>query len=141
MSKIKYNLYKILVFTEKTIFKNLISITLFFIFVLGLFSSFNTTYDIPEYITVYETEDVIIKYSRSVYDDIHGDIEQTTNEVNEKYNNLEPAEITFNISKYQYLNSRAELHANIDWKMDSILWPLHPNYKETLVKCCISNML
>ena len=46
------------------------------------------TYPEPLYYTVYETEDVIIKYSREIYHDIHGVREETTETVYLKYNNL-----------------------------------------------------
>jgi len=45
-------------------------------------------YPEPVYYTVYETENVIIKYSREVYYDIYGIREETTDIVYDKYRNL-----------------------------------------------------
>ena len=52
-------------------------------------------YPEPIYYTVYETENVIIKYSREIYHDIYGVQEKTLKQVNKRFKNKTKDQIEY----------------------------------------------
>jgi len=123
-----------LVFTKTLIFKNLVSKILFFASVLFFLSSFNRPYPHPEYYTFETSDGVIHKWSREVYFDYYGTIEETTNEVYLKYDKMSH----FEIDHTAILIVSQEKRALNKIRENEIMWKVHPNFKPTLDKYCVN---
>jgi len=110
--------------------KHLTYITLFFLSVLILFGSFDDKYPEPVYYEVNFYDGNTHLWSRQIYYDYYGDIEQTNKDVEEKYKGID--DIDFLWSKKNYLDSRKPNKKQLGIKMNEIQWHCHENYKPTL---------
>lgn len=100
--------------------KNRIGILPILAIILLSLTSYSGVYPIPVYYQENYGDGVIHKYTRSVYHDIHGNIEKTTTKINSKFSGETTESITEMVSYRIYLESRKVTKAKMNEIIESL---------------------